>query len=252
MDWDERMKKDWNMRAQQNAMHYILCGTKEWEAGSFFEKGERDVATFVDPFLAARPMLPRGNALDIGCGIGRLTKPLAKRFKNVVGVDVSEEMIAQARATWADCAAIEFMVNNGRDLSVVPSRSMDFIFSYIVLQHIPDPEIQYNYLRDIGRILRPGGAFLVQMSNSNEASHEAYKNRWETRRKRLASTGEVVPFEDHEYAYLEAKLPNYETLLQQPVRYGLARQALQEGGCNIDIDVGQGTDFLWIGGHAVI
>lgn len=248
MNWPERMKKDWNERAQQDAKHYILCGKTDWSDTEFFQMGERDIATFVDPYIAKHADLSREKAVDIGCGLGRLTIPLSRRFKQVIGVDVSEKMVGQAREKWAGRAGVSFVANNGVDLGVVTSSSVNFVFSYIVLQHIPDPEITYGYLRDIGRILRKGGRFLLQMSNSDMPGHEAYKLRWEKRREEMLRSGKAVPFEDHNYGYLESKIPNFETLLQQPIEFERAIAALDQSGCAVDYIEGRNTDFLWLGG----
>ena len=44
-------------------------------------------------------------------------------------------------------------------------RSVDGCFSHVVFQHIPDPPITLNYVREMGRVLRPGGWALFQVSN---------------------------------------------------------------------------------------
>jgi SAM-dependent methyltransferase len=48
---------------------------------------------------------------------------------------------------------------------VVADASVDGCFSHVVFQHIPDPEITLNYVREMGRVLRPGGWALFQVSN---------------------------------------------------------------------------------------
>lgn len=249
MNWSERMKQDWNDRARQDAKHYILCGKTDWNDDEFFRLGERDVATFADPFLARISDLSREVAVDIGCGLGRLTLPLARRFAAAVGVDVSEEMVAKARAKWADHPRVSFVANNGTDLGVLGESTADFVFSYIVLQHIPDPEITYGYLREVGRVLKPSGAYLLQLSNSDVRSHEAYAKRWRERREEFDRSGKITPFEDHRYEYLESKIPNFETLLQQPVDFDRATAALRVNGCTVEHVEGRGTDFLWLGGR---
>ncbi len=63
-----------------------------------------------------------------------------------------------------------FVVGNGRDLAVLESEMFDYCFSYTVFQHIPDPEIVWNYLREIRRLLRPSGAFQVQFKQLRSVS----------------------------------------------------------------------------------
>lgn len=248
-NFEEIMRVDWNLRATQNPKHYILCGDTDYKDINFYLTGENDVATFVDPFILKNlDQSRRFKALDIGCGLGRLTEPLSRRFKAVIGIDVSDEMILQAKKKWANKKQIEFIVGGGADLSTIPDAHVDFVFSYIVFQHIPNPEIQYQYFSDIGRVLRPGGAFLIQTSNSDPLSHEAYKQRWIAKREHFQATGDVLPFEDHDYAYLEDKIQNFETLLQQPVDREIAIQSFSNGGCEVTFQNGIGTDFFWLGG----
>jgi SAM-dependent methyltransferase len=55
-------------------------------------------------------------------------------------------------------------VGNGVDLSAYPDASFDFVFSYIVFQHIPDVNVTLKYIREAGRVLRPGGSFYFQVN----------------------------------------------------------------------------------------
>jgi SAM-dependent methyltransferase len=53
--------------------------------------------------------------------------------------------------------------NSGSDLSVLGDIQIDFAFSYIVFQHIPSREVIQNYVREVHRLLRPGGLFKFQV-----------------------------------------------------------------------------------------
>ena len=250
-DWARRMKDDWNARAQQDAMHYIMTDRADWTQEEFFATGERDVAKFVDPFLAKYPDVPRGRALELGCGIGRLTAALATRFERVDAIDVSEGMVEQAREIHRAKTHVTFGANNGRDLSDYPSASYDLVFSYIVLQHIPDADIIFNYYREFGRVLKPGGLFLFQVSNNEPRGHEAYLRRWEQRRQAYAERGESIPFEDYDHAYLTEKIQSFETIVQTPVGLEDSFQLLRELGMRVDAWSGEGTDILWLSGQKV-
>ena len=63
------------------------------DRADFFESGTSDVA-FVLEHVHPREM---NKALDFGCGVGRLSLALASKFGNVVGVDVSQSMLKEAR-----------------------------------------------------------------------------------------------------------------------------------------------------------
>ena len=73
-------------------------------------------------------------ALDFGCGVGRVLIPLAARCGEVVGVDVSEGMLAEAKRNCADRGITNAHLESS--LGDVPGR-FDLVHSYIVLQHIP-------------------------------------------------------------------------------------------------------------------
>jgi len=93
--WRRRqsMRADWDRRARENAPFYV-CTTAADSPESFAASGERDLETHVLDGLAVSS---GWRVLEIGCGVGRLVKPLAARVARVVGVDLSEEMIRRAR-----------------------------------------------------------------------------------------------------------------------------------------------------------
>jgi ubiquinone/menaquinone biosynthesis C-methylase UbiE len=103
--------------------------------------------------------LPQGRerALDFGCGLGRMTRALAAHFEEVVGVDISEEMIRGARDANGDVERAAFVVNRADDLSQFRDASFDLVYSVIVLQHVPDRAAIESYVREFCRVLRPGG-----------------------------------------------------------------------------------------------
>jgi 2-polyprenyl-3-methyl-5-hydroxy-6-metoxy-1,4-benzoquinol methylase len=74
--------------------------------------------------------------LDFGCGVGRLVIPLARRYKHVVGIDVSDAMLAEARQ---NCLSNEIknvdFYKSDDNLSAVNGR-FDLVHSCLVFQHI--------------------------------------------------------------------------------------------------------------------
>jgi 2-polyprenyl-3-methyl-5-hydroxy-6-metoxy-1,4-benzoquinol methylase len=106
-----------------------------------------------------------GRALDFGCGVGRLTLPLAEVAHSVVGVDVSDSMLAEARrnASAGGLANVEFVKADDR-LSQVDG-PFDFVNTYIVLQHIPAPRGQAIFQRLV-ELLAPGGVGAVHVTYS--------------------------------------------------------------------------------------
>jgi SAM-dependent methyltransferase len=160
-----RMAADWERRARQNAMHFIADFRPNWdgdEAG-FFASGLDDT----NRFLSEAGWTDTGNTslLEIGCGVGRMTRHFATRFANVTAVDVSPTMIRDAKRLNDHLKNVEFLVNSGVDLRNLPDSHYDYVLSYIVFQHIPDPEIIYGYIREALRVLKPDGRFRFQARN---------------------------------------------------------------------------------------
>lgn len=127
-----------------------------WDVDRFFATGEAEVAHVLAVADELRPVA-RGRALDFGCGVGRLTRALGTRFEAAVGVDISEAMVDQARSLNAGFPACEFRVNAAADLSQFESGSFDFVYSSIVLQHLPSVADIERYVTEFLRLLGPGG-----------------------------------------------------------------------------------------------
>lgn len=152
------MRKDWEIRARENAPFYI-CTTAAESPEAFAASGERDLAEQVLDGLT----VSRGwRVLEIGCGIGRLAKPLSARVERVVGVDLSEEMIRRGREYCADRPNVELHRTDGA-LGFLEAGSFDFVFSHIVFQHVPRKAYVERYLREAHRLLKPGGILRVQV-----------------------------------------------------------------------------------------
>jgi SAM-dependent methyltransferase len=159
-----KMRQEWDHRSRKNAYRYIGSVRDEEE---FFLSGERDVRDLVDPYLSDAQFVPRDKRmLELGCGVGRMTFPLANRFGTVEAIDISGEMIQRANELQArlGIANVRFQLGNGKDLRPYPDESMDFAFSFIVFQHIPEISIILNYVREIGRVLKKGGLFRFQVN----------------------------------------------------------------------------------------
>jgi len=163
------MRRDWDERARRNAFLYIASWRKDWDEKSFFESGEQDYLRLVHPILQKLQFDPASKCMvELGCGAGRMTRSFAQRFQSVIAVDISAEMQARAKGYVPSFSNIRWILSNGETLSDIESASVDFVFSYLVLQHMPTKEINFNSIREMMRILRPGGAFLFQFNGSDQ------------------------------------------------------------------------------------
>lgn len=167
----EQMREDWNRRAKEDAHYYVAFGRHEQDEDEFLATAS-DVLRGFDRELSRG--LPGDNprarrALEIGCGPGRLMKPLSGLFGEIHGVDVADEMIALARERLAPIPHAHPHVGSGADLRQFADESFDFIYSYAVFQHIPSKEVVFSYLRDAARVLKPGGLMRFQANNLEAA-----------------------------------------------------------------------------------
>jgi ubiquinone/menaquinone biosynthesis C-methylase UbiE len=158
----ENMRRDWDARARENARYYVATGRADWTDEDFFASGEKSVSEEIltDMINICQGKEPKQmRVLEIGSGAGRLTRALSNLFGEVHAVDISAEMVAEARKALADRPNAHVYQNNGYDLSVVPALEFDFAFSAIVFQHIPSYNIIESYVREVQRLLRPGALF---------------------------------------------------------------------------------------------
>src|SRR5271165_609221 len=157
----ERMRADWNGRAGEDANYYVAFGRREQEEAEFFATAaqvvrglELDLARFAG----------RDAALEIGCGPGRLMRPLSRHFKEIHGVDVSDAMIGLARERLRETPNAFPHHSSGSDLKLFPAEKFDYVYSYAVFQHIPSAEVVFQYLREARRVLKTGGILRCQIN----------------------------------------------------------------------------------------
>lgn len=162
------MKAAWNERASRDAFFYVETELWDNDRDKFFALGHERAAQLIDPVLANYNFDPAGKtAVDIGCGVGRFTQALGRRFGKAIGVDVSDVMVAQARAAAAALSNLEFVTGNGETFPCA-SESADFVWSYEVFQHMPSHDVVKSNLREVSRILRRDGLGLIHFRTAHE------------------------------------------------------------------------------------
>jgi SAM-dependent methyltransferase len=169
----------WNTFGEKDPMWAVLTDPERagnrWDEDEFFATGRREIAEVMG--LADSLGLPsaRTSALDFGCGVGRLSQALGDYFDSVTGVDIAPSMLAAAER--ANKKQNVTFVNNVRpDLSIFPDESFDFVYTTIVLQHMP-PELSLGYTEEFARVLKPGGltVFTVPTGPSNSVIGRLYR-----------------------------------------------------------------------------
>lgn len=128
--------------------------TERATAGLFVEE-ERAVERYFSE--------PQARVLDVGCGAGRTTSALHGRGFDVIGVDLSDEMIAAARALFPE---IEFAVDDATDLGFDAEQFDYVLFSHNGIDYIHPESERLTALDEIHRVLKPGGTFVFSTHNT--------------------------------------------------------------------------------------
>lgn len=102
--------------------------------------------------------------LDFGCGTGRLTIGLAPNVERVVGIDISENMLAEAETNSKELGQphIDYYMSDDQ-LSAVAGEQFDLVNCYIVLQHI-NIERGLVLIKELVDRIKPGGMGVLQLT----------------------------------------------------------------------------------------
>lgn len=178
-DLAAKMREDWNARAKEDASYYVAFGRRNQSDEEFFATATETIKDLEGELRRVPARLrPHWKALEIGCGPGRLMRPMSLHFSDIYGVDVSDEMIALAHEKLKDILNAHPQVGDGACLSAFANDSIDFVYSYAVFQHIPRREVVLEYLREVQRVLKPGGLARLQF-NGLPGSHDDNYSTWE-------------------------------------------------------------------------
>lgn len=109
--------------------------------------------------------VPAGTILEIAPGYGRWTQFLKELCDQLVIVDLTDGCIDHCRERFAASSNISYHVNDGRSLSMVADRSIDFVFSFDSLVHA-GPEVLRAYVQQLANKLRHDGIGFIHHSNA--------------------------------------------------------------------------------------
>ena len=114
--------------------------------------------------------------LDIGCGNGHITREIAKRAGKVIGIDISPEMLEQARRLYEDVDNLQFLSASAGQLPF-PNEVFDATFCSMTIITFPSVEMLKGMFKEAARVLKPGGILAISWSNIH-ALDEKSKFRW--------------------------------------------------------------------------
>jgi SAM-dependent methyltransferase len=227
------MRDFWDRRAEEDPF-YFVDNRLEYRAANreaFWAGGEQIVETILTELGVSIP--PDATVLDIGCGIGRTTRALARRARHVIALDVSERMLELAREHNCDLVDVEWIRGDGRSLEAVDSASIDACFSHVTFQHVPDPEVTLNYVSEMGRVLRAGGWSAFQVSDDPDV-HRPPGLRVRARGRLRSLLGRGPAGQSHR-AWLGA-----------PVDLARLREVARAAGAPVERVTGEGTQMCLV------
>lgn len=223
----------WDERAREQAFFFVdnRVAYRNPDIERFWAEGEEVVERILGELEI--DIDATDSLVEIGCGVGRLTRALAGHAAHVTAVDVSAEMLARARQLNPDLDNVTWMHGDGRSLAGVADETADGCFSHVVFQHLPTPELTLGYVREMGRVLRPGGWTAFGVSTDPTVHRPRRRIRW--RVSALLGRG---PRAQEDPAWLGSAVP-LERL----------RDAAEESGMVLDRVLHPGTQFTLIRGR---
>ena len=198
------MREFWDQRAREDAYYFVdnRQTYRSGDLGVFWARGAEDLEQLLRVLGAS--IEPTDEVLEIGCGVGRLTRALAASAARVQAIDISAEMVAIARKHHPGLANVSWSVGDGTSLAPVPDESVDVCISHVTFQHIPDPAVTLGYFAEMGRVLRPGGWAGFQVSNAPEVHHPRTTLR--ARLGRVLSLAGLAPRGQRDPAWLGSSI----------------------------------------------
>lgn len=172
--------RDWILIGKNEPYFGVLANTEYLNTNmtaetlnKFFESGRRDVNALISTFNTHFNNFEPQIALDFGCGVGRMTIPIAENIKSVIGVDISDGMLNEAKKNIEN-----FRLKNIELYQSIPDGIYyDWINSLIVFQHIP-PQRGYYILRTLVEKLNSGGFISCHFTIFRDKKHldELYRD----------------------------------------------------------------------------
>lgn len=222
------MERFWNARAREDAFWFVDSRLRYHapDEEAFWAGGEEALRALLGALEVRLP--PEPVVVDIGCGLGRLTRPLARDAARVIAIDVSTEMLAQAREHNRDLDNVTWVHGDGESLRPIPDASVDVCISHVVFRHIPDPAITLGYIREMGRVLKPSGFAAFELSNDPEPHRRGQRGA----RNRMAALVKLAP-----------RGQQHEAWLGSSVDLDSVRAAAAETGMVLVRTAGEATEF---------
>lgn len=155
MSTEQTVKSFWNRAADENAYWYVSSYGSydaDRDLSEFWASG-RSIWTDIKRVTGYVPRT-KDTVVEIGCGVGRLTRAIAPEVGRVIALDISERMLAIAAQ--ANLPNVEFHAAHGFTLPDIQDESVDLALGYCVFQHLPSHAALQSYLIEMHRVAKPG------------------------------------------------------------------------------------------------
>jgi ubiquinone/menaquinone biosynthesis C-methylase UbiE len=154
-------RRFWETKARENPYWYVSShGPYDRRNLEEFWRSGFKIWDDLKSATGYRPR-PDHTVVEIGCGVGRLTRAIAPQVGRVLALDIAEEMLTVARTGAPPNAT--FHRSDGRTLPV-PGGSADLVVAYCVFQHLPTVGILGQYLAEMVRVARPHALVVFTLS----------------------------------------------------------------------------------------
>lgn len=223
----DRHKRTWDKLGEMDPLWVVLTDPKgkfgKWDVDKFFATGETAMTAVMARAEELGYPKRRETALDFGCGVGRLTRGMAKYFTHCHGIDISESMIARAKEFNQAFPNCEFSVNYADHLRMFPDNQFDLVYTTIVLQHLPTQTMIKSYIAEFCRVLRKDGLLAFQLPSQITLRHRLQL------RRRVYAFLRRCGFRDE---YLYTKLGLYPIIMNLVPKAEVVR-VLEEAGARV-------------------
>lgn len=165
MDLDD-LGRNWDQLGADDPFWAVMSDRglrgNKWEVEEFFATGRREIVDLLAYIDGLGIEINREQALDFGCGPGRLVQALADHFGHVTGVDIAPSMVGLAERLNQHGDRCRYLLNATDDLAVVAEARFDLVYTHLVLQHM-EPAFARAYIREFVRIVHPDGLVVFQI-----------------------------------------------------------------------------------------
>lgn len=122
-------------------------------------------------YVAQRSRLAGARVVDVGCGGGLLSESLARAGAQVCGIDMGREVIDIAKLHLHESElTVDYRVQSSADLAEAEPGTFDVVCCMELIEHVPEPDA---LVRDLARLVRPGGRVFVSTINRTPAAFGA-------------------------------------------------------------------------------